>query len=803
MLPSSPSEFRSLPFWRSFFAKRGGKPFEWYSNLADILPDFALAVPLTSSMPPPRLLIPGCGNSDLSEELSRAGYTDIISCDFDEGVIQEMRTKTATTYPGLKWETANATDLDEARFATGGFAGILDKGLLDALLPHGDDALDKGLIDAHSYLTHSARILTLGTGFLAIVTLAQTHVLELLLSDAASTGAWTSVSILATRNNSQSKDEDGGANIDANAIANSPLCPFLILLKRSNNSISFTTTTPAATVYPPLDVTIRGLNTSVAETRVTLKSSSKSNTNNSDLNTILSTVADIQWSFTLQRSLSMITGQTYVALDLWIGDNGMLIAAPRGTCASALGRGEAETPAYSVVILDTAATTTAATSSVSLRAAVLLVPAGREHEWAFGAPEGQRDLAESARVDRLIVVTLGTGAVQVARFHSMTPADVQAELSPIVLTMVPKIVATTGNIPFLSVAVDLGHRIIVAEGDTHISGRYFVEDFNDTNHHDGENGTAAAAAVVVVRRLIFNSNRAALQTEMCLNASGLPNVTAKLSFDYHRAMARTAETVGAELFATTKNNTGQVNVLVIGLGGGALPSYLAASVATKAWGCAITAVELDEGIVDVAEQFFAFPAVPTAARIRLLKHSSEMVTVNDEKDSLEAETFGKALLLSHATPTSSSSPAAVNVVIGDGLRVIHLLAHTACPIAARPSIIIIDVNAGASDLLSGLSFPPPAFVTPSFLSEIRSSLSPGGILILNLGARSVSRRKEAIHTIANAFPKGHTAVLLPREGDDTEDEEESELNCLIIAGDAVANSLILSKIGAKIVVVEM
>jgi hypothetical protein len=380
----------------------------------------------------------------------------------------------------------------------------------------------------------------------------------------------------------------------------------------------------------------------------------------------------------------------------------------------------------------------------------LIVPAGREHEWSFGSPEGQRELASSANVERLIVVALGSGATNAQRFKRLSPSEIQAELSPIILTMLPDAIsAAADNIPYLSVAADLGERSVVAEGDTSLSGRYFVE---DVATEDG-----------VFRRLVFLSNRAALQTEMRMK-DGKPDQTGPLCFSYHRLIVKAVDNLGAGLGGAA---TSRARVLTIGLGGGALPSFMSSSFSSWA---AVSAIELDEGIADVAEQYFCLT-------------SSKRVKVGSED--ADAAAFGQAL------EESSPSPGTVGIIIGDGLRVIELLAHPACRMTSKPSIIIVDVNAGASELASGLSFPPQAFLTPTFLNQVRAALAPsGGTLIINLGARSPEKCAEATAAVKKAFSSGYAAVIRSTEEDD--DDDGGELNCIIIAGEsqALASSLI-------------
>ena len=106
MLPSTPSEFRSPAYWRSFFAARKGATFEWYGSAAQLLPVLAPAVPPAAAS---RALVVGCGNSALSEDLWAAGYKSTLSIDFDAGVVDEMRRKVGAGCPGLEWAVADAT----------------------------------------------------------------------------------------------------------------------------------------------------------------------------------------------------------------------------------------------------------------------------------------------------------------------------------------------------------------------------------------------------------------------------------------------------------------------------------------------------------------------------------------------------------------------------------------------------------------------------------------------------------------------------------------------------------------------
>jgi len=83
-----------------------------------------------------RTLIVGCGNSDLSENMYDDGFTNQISIDYSEVVIQKM-VESLKDKPSIKFETMDCRDL---RYKDGEFDLIIDKGTLDAILCGNDSA---------------------------------------------------------------------------------------------------------------------------------------------------------------------------------------------------------------------------------------------------------------------------------------------------------------------------------------------------------------------------------------------------------------------------------------------------------------------------------------------------------------------------------------------------------------------------------------------------------------------------------------------------------------------------------------
>ena len=125
-------------------------------------------------------------------------------------------------------------------------------------------------------------------------------------------------------------------------------------------------------------------------------------------------------------------------------------------------------------------------------------------------------------------------------------------------------------------------------------------------------------------------------------------------------------------------------------------------------------------------------------------------------------------------------PGTVRVLLGDGLRIVELLAGKDCPPHIAPAAIIVDVNAGGGELRTGLSFPPKAFLSKVFLTQLRGALAHSkGLLALNLGARG-ALKGAALGAIARAFSaEGPIAVVA---GEEAEEEGGGDLNCVVLAG---------------------
>uniref|UniRef100_A0A2N9HH10 Methyltransferase type 11 domain-containing protein n=1 Tax=Fagus sylvatica TaxID=28930 RepID=A0A2N9HH10_FAGSY len=162
-------DFTSKENWDKFFTIRGSDDsFEWYAEWGEV------GGPLISHLhPQQQILVPGCGNSRLSEHLYDAGFKSITNIDFSKVVISDMLRRNVRERPAMRWRVMDMTNmqlLDES------FDVVVDKGGLDALM---EPKLGPKL--GNQYLSEVKRILKSGGKFICL-TLAESHVLGLLFS---------------------------------------------------------------------------------------------------------------------------------------------------------------------------------------------------------------------------------------------------------------------------------------------------------------------------------------------------------------------------------------------------------------------------------------------------------------------------------------------------------------------------------------------------------------------------------------------------------------------------------------------
>ncbi|XP_006887490.1 PREDICTED: methyltransferase-like protein 13 isoform X2 [Elephantulus edwardii] len=148
LLPKSTREFGSVDYWEKFFQLRGKKAFEWYGTYLELC-----GVLHKYIKPREKVLVIGCGNSELSEQLYDVGYQDIVNIDISEVVIKQMKEHNASKRPRMSFLKM---DMMQMEFPDASFQVVLDKGTLDAVLT---DEEEKTLQQVDRMLAEVGRVL--------------------------------------------------------------------------------------------------------------------------------------------------------------------------------------------------------------------------------------------------------------------------------------------------------------------------------------------------------------------------------------------------------------------------------------------------------------------------------------------------------------------------------------------------------------------------------------------------------------------------------------------------------------------
>ncbi|XP_077218616.1 S-adenosyl-L-methionine-dependent methyltransferases superfamily protein isoform X2 [Tasmannia lanceolata] len=112
-------------YWDRRYSQDEG-PFDWYQKYPALAPLFHLYMHRHH-----RILMVGCGNSELGEDMINDGYQDVVNIDISSVVIEAMQKKYRDR-PELKYIKMDVRDMSS--FESGSFDTVIDKGTLDSLM---------------------------------------------------------------------------------------------------------------------------------------------------------------------------------------------------------------------------------------------------------------------------------------------------------------------------------------------------------------------------------------------------------------------------------------------------------------------------------------------------------------------------------------------------------------------------------------------------------------------------------------------------------------------------------------------
>jgi len=118
------AQYGKVEYWEERYT-RDPEPFDWYQRWAGVKDTFTQFIQASHN-----ILVVGCGNSRLSEELYEEGYHNITNIDISGTVIKAMQEKYRDK-PGMSYKQmdSRALEMPEATFNV-----VIDKAMLDAIL---------------------------------------------------------------------------------------------------------------------------------------------------------------------------------------------------------------------------------------------------------------------------------------------------------------------------------------------------------------------------------------------------------------------------------------------------------------------------------------------------------------------------------------------------------------------------------------------------------------------------------------------------------------------------------------------
>ncbi|KAL9658462.1 hypothetical protein ABK040_006004 [Willaertia magna] len=135
--PENTSEYKLKSYWDKRFEKE--EVYDWlgtYKQWKEHLDIHLLNNVDNKKKEDLKILIIGCGNSTLSNDLYEDGYKNITNIDYSATVIEKMKEK----YPYMNWVEMDVTNME--KFENNSFDFVLDKGTMDALVVDAGDPWD-------------------------------------------------------------------------------------------------------------------------------------------------------------------------------------------------------------------------------------------------------------------------------------------------------------------------------------------------------------------------------------------------------------------------------------------------------------------------------------------------------------------------------------------------------------------------------------------------------------------------------------------------------------------------------------
>ncbi|KAF9006021.1 S-adenosyl-L-methionine-dependent methyltransferase [Cyathus striatus] len=171
-LPAKNEEYGTKEYWNIRYAQDTiDADFDWFKTYSDIANIIHELIPNKSS----RIIMLGCGNSKLSEDMWDDGYKYIVNTDYSNILIQKMRERHNVGRPEMEW---HEMDVRSLQFDDNSFDIAIDKGTMDAMMTAKGDVWDppqQVIDDCTKEVDEALRVLRKDSGIFIYLTFGQPH----------------------------------------------------------------------------------------------------------------------------------------------------------------------------------------------------------------------------------------------------------------------------------------------------------------------------------------------------------------------------------------------------------------------------------------------------------------------------------------------------------------------------------------------------------------------------------------------------------------------------------------------------
>ncbi|KAI9306242.1 S-adenosyl-L-methionine-dependent methyltransferase [Cunninghamella echinulata] len=170
VVPDDPTAYKTKEYWEERYKKEDANiTFDWFKTYDELKPLFNEHIKNKDAS----ILMLGCGNSTLGEDMYKDGYKNITNIDYSETVIKNMQER-CKDMPEMKWLEMDIRDL---KFDNESFDVVIDKGTMDALMCDKGDVWDPSeelVREVKAEVDEVQRVLKVG-GVFIYITFGQAH----------------------------------------------------------------------------------------------------------------------------------------------------------------------------------------------------------------------------------------------------------------------------------------------------------------------------------------------------------------------------------------------------------------------------------------------------------------------------------------------------------------------------------------------------------------------------------------------------------------------------------------------------